>query len=121
MDLAPALYKSYTIFLTETSDVTNQLHTALKHLVSEIHSYLHQHVSFPTSLIIHTTGTVLLLLLLLLYVPDDQLLCRLIGFNVHKCNNTEYYLLLGYGRFFFFRADCTGMFHTESITYINIS
>jgi len=74
------------------SDVTNQLHTALTHLVSEIHSYPHQHVPFPTSLIIHTTGTVLLLLLLLLYVPDDEALCPLIGFNDHKCNNTECYL-----------------------------
>jgi len=89
MDLAPALYKSYTIYQTEMSEVTNQLHTSLTHLVSEIHSYPHQHVSFPTSLIIHTTGTVLLLLLLLLYVPDDQALCPLIGFNDHKCNNTE--------------------------------
>jgi hypothetical protein len=71
MDLAPALYKSYTIFLTEMSDVTNQLHTALTHVVSETHSYPHQDVSFFASLIIHTTGTVLLLLLLLLYVPDD--------------------------------------------------
>jgi hypothetical protein len=91
MDLAPALHNSYTIFLTEMSDVINQLHTALTNLVSEIHSHLHQHVPFPTSLIIHTTGTVLLLLLLLLYVPDDQALCPLIGFSVHKCNNTECY------------------------------
>lgn len=82
MDLAPALYKSYAIFLTEMN-VTNQLHIALAHLVSEIHSYLHQHVSFPTSLTIHTTGTILLLLLLLLYVPNDQALYPLIGCNVH--------------------------------------
>jgi len=91
MDLAPALYKSYAIFLTEMSDVTNQLHTALTHLVSKTHSYLHQHVSFPTSLTTHTTGTVLTLHLLLLYMPDDQALCSLIGFSVHKCNNTECY------------------------------
>jgi len=58
MDLAPALYKSYTIFLSEMSDVTNQLHTALTHIVSEIHSYPHKHVPFSTPLINHTTGTV---------------------------------------------------------------